>query len=518
MLRRSLVGAATLAWTLPRVSRAATPDSLVFSWPSNAGPLDPHGYGPNQMYAQAMLYEPLVRYGAGGIIEPCLATAWVLEEDGRAWTFKLRPGVRFSDGTGFDAAAAKANIDALLRHRERHGWLELIARIEVAEAPDPATLRLRLDQPYDPTLFDLSLVRPLRFASPAVLRPEGGVSAPVGTGPWRLAESRRGERDVFLRREDYWGGKPALRQVVVKVVGDANTRALALEAGEIDLTYGADQLDADTFRRFAGDARFTTAISPPMATRMLAINSGRAPTDDLAVRRAIQQGIDRGALARHVLQGTEPVATTLFAPGTPQASASLTVLPFDRVAASAALEQAGWQSQPGGKVRQKQGAALALDLCFIGGDALQKALAEAIQSDLARIGIAARLLGTDAATLQARQRSGEFGLAFAETWGPPYDPHAFLGAMRAPSHADWQAQRGLPMKGEIDRRITALLAATDAKARQADQQWVLATLHDQAVYFPISFLTNKLVHRKGFGEMPFGGTFDEIPFHRIRRA
>ena len=516
MLRRSLLGLATLAWALPHVSRAEAPDSLVFSWPSNAGPLDPHGYGPNQMYAQAMLYEPLVRYGADGAIEPCLATQWAPDEDGRAWTFTLRPGVRFSDGTAFDAAAAKANIDALLRHRERHGWLELIARIKAAEAPDPATLRLRLDQPYDPSLFDLSLVRPLRFAAPAVLRPEGGVSAPIGTGPWRLAESRRGERDVFLRREDYWGEKPALRQVVVKVVGDANTRALALEAGEIDLTYGADQLDADTFRRFAGDARFTTAISPPMATRMLAVNSGRAPTNDLVVRRAIQQGIDREALARHVLQGTEPVATTLFAAGTVQAGRD--ALRFDRAAAAAALEQAGWQLPSGGRVRQKQGVALALDLCFSGADALQKALAEAIQSDLGRIGIVARLLGTDAATLQARQRSGEFGLVFTETWGAPYDPHAFLGAMRTPSHADWQAQRGLPMKAEIDRRITALLAATDAAAREMDQQWVLATLHEQAVYFPLSFLTNKLVHRKGFGEVPFGTTFDEIPFHRIRRG
>ncbi|MFC7554735.1 ABC transporter permease subunit [Pseudoroseomonas wenyumeiae] len=142
---------------------------------------------------------------------------------------------------------------------------------------------------------------------------------------------------------------------------------------------------------------------------------------------------------------------------------------------------------------------------------MQKALAEAIQSDLGRIGIAARLLGTDAATLQARQRSGDFGLVFTETWGPPYDPHAFLGAMRAPSHADWQAQRGLPMKAAIDRRITALLAATNATAREADEQWVLTTLHEQAVYFPISFLTNKQVHRKGLGEVPFGGTFDEIP-------
>jgi nickel transport system substrate-binding protein len=90
--------------------------------------------------------------------------------------------------------------------------------------------------------------------------------------------------------------------------------------------------------------------------------------------------------------------------------------------------------------------------------------------------------------------------------------------MRAPSHADWQAQHGLPEKAEIDRRITALLAATDAAARDADYRWVLGRLHAAAVYLPISFLTNKLVHRKGFAEVPFGGTFDEIPFSRIRRG
>jgi nickel transport system substrate-binding protein len=517
MLRRSLLGAATLACALPRVSRAEAPDSLAFSWPSNAGPLDPQGYGPNQMYAQALLYEPLVR-SMGGCIEPWLATAWHLEEDGLTWRFTLRQGVRFSDRLPFNAAAAKANIDAVLADRARHAWLDLVARIEAVEAPDAATLRLRLNQPYAPALFDLSLIRPLRFASPAVLRAAGGVSAPVGTGPWRLAETVRGERDVFLRRDDYWGEKPALRQVVVKVVSDANTRALALEAGEIDLAYGADQLDADTFRRFAGDARFTTGISPPMATRMLAVNSGRFPTDDLAVRRAIQHGIDRDALVRHVLQGTEPAAGALFARNVPLADLDLPALAFNRALAAQMLDDAGWVLPVGARLRRKGGTALALDLCFAGGDALQKALAEAIQSDLARIGIAARLLGEDAATLQGRQRSGEFGLVFAETWGAPYDPYAYLGAMRAPAHADWQAQRGLPMKEEIDRRITALLVSGDAAARAEETAWVLRTLHEQAVYVPLSFLTNKLVHRKGFGTVPFGGTLDEIPFGQMRRA
>jgi nickel transport system substrate-binding protein len=517
--RRSLLAAATLPWALPGVSpaRAASPFGLAYSWPTNAGPLDPRGYGPNQMFAQAMIYEPLVRYAEGGVIQPCLATSWQLEEDGRAWVFALRQGVRFSDGTVFDAAAVVANVAAVVAHRDRHAWLDLVAQIESAEAIDAGTVRLKLAHPYDPALFELALIRPLRFASPAVLKPDGGVTAPIGTGPWVLSESRRGERDVFTRNPGYWGERPALERVVVKMVADANTRALALETGEIDLVYGTDQLDADTFRRFAADPRFATAISAPVATRMMAVNSGRFPTDDPVVRLAIQHGIDRAALVKHVLQETEPAAHTLFADNVPYADIGLVPFGFDRAKAAKALEDAGWVLPPGGRVRMKGGRPLALDLAFIGGDALQKALAEAVQGDLARIGIAARLLGEAAGSHDGRQRSGEFGMIFADSWGAPYDPHAYLGSMRQPAHADYQAQIGLPMKAEIDFRISAVLVSTDEAVRRAEYRWLLTTLHEQAVYLPISFVTNKAVYRKDAYDIPFGATRDEIPFDRIHR-
>lgn len=524
MLRRSLlravpglasVGSAALA--RPAAAQGGR-DRLTFSWPGNAGPLHPHLYAPNQMYAQAMLYEPLVRYAEGGTIEPALATAWAMEPDGRAWRFTLRQGVRFSDGTPFDAAAVVANVEAVLRNRPRHAWLELAQQLEGAEALGSHELRLALRAPYDPVLPELSLPRPLRFASPAALRTDGGLAAPIGTGPWLLAETRRGQHDLFRRNEDYWGQKPALREVLVRVLGDSNARALALETGEIDLIYGSDQIDADTFRRFAGDPRFTTAVSPPLATRLLALNSARFPTDDLAVRQAIAQAIDRAALVRHILLDTEPAAETLFAETMPQAALGLRAPALDRAQAAARLEAAGWRLPPGGRVRAREGRELALDLCFTGTDALQKAIAEAVQGDLARIGIAARLVGEDAGSFAARQRSGDFGVIFNDTWGAPYDPHAFLSAMRAPSHADFQAQRGLPMKAEIDRRIGAVLTTPEPGPRSEGYRWLLTTLHDQAVYFPVSFLTNKAVHRPALGPVPFGATQTDIPFDRIGRG
>ncbi|UPG73859.1 nickel ABC transporter substrate-binding protein [Roseomonas gilardii subsp. gilardii] len=523
MLRRNLLTAASvfgLSLGLPGLkpvspARAELPGRLTFSWPSNAGPLHPHLYSPNQMYAQAMLYEPLVRYVEGGHVAPALATAWQQEADGRSWTFHLRPGVVFSDGTPFDAAAVVANVKAVLENRGRHAWLELVAQIEGVEAIDPGTVRLHLRGPYYPTLLELALIRPLRFASPAALRPDGSLAAPIGTGPWRLAETLRGQHDRFLRNETYWGTKPALREVLVRVLGDANTRALALETGEIDLAYGTDQLDADTFRRFAADRRFRTAISPPLATRLLAVNSGRFPTDDPAVRQAIAKGVDRAALVRHVLLDMEPAAETLFAGNFPYTGLGLRAPAFDPAMAARELEAAGWTLPSGGHVRMKDGRALSLDLCFTGSDILQKTLAEAVQGDLARLGIAVRLIGEDESSFLGRQKSGEFGMIFGDTWGAPYDPHAFLASMRQPAHADYQAQSGLPMKAEIDRRIGAVLTTTDEAARAAEYRWLLTTLHEQGVYFPISFLTNKLVQRSTLAHMPFGDTRYEIPFDQI---
>ena len=521
MLRRSMLhamsGLAALA-ALPPAHAQPVRRRLTFSWPSNAGPLHPHLYSPNQMFAQSMLYEPLVRYAEGGKIVPALATAWEVEEDGRAWRFSLRQGVRFTDGTPFDAAAVVANVNAVLGNRARHAWLELANQIEGAEALDPRTVRLRLRESYYPALLELALPRPLRFASPAVLRPDGSIAAPVGTGPWMLAETARGQHDLFRRNEQYWGEKPVLEEVLVRVLGDSNARALALESGEIDLTYGTDQLDADTFRRFAADSHFTTAISPPIGTRMLALNSARFPTDDPAVRQAIAQGIDRAALVRHILLDTEPAAETLFASNFPYTDLGLRAPALDRAAAAARLDAAGWRLAAGSRLRGKDGRELTLDLCFIGADALQKAIGEAVQGDLARIGIAVRLIGEDASTYYGRQRSGEFGMIFGDTWGAPYDPHAFMSSMRAPSHADYQAQRGLPMKAETDRRIGDVLATTDEARRAAEYRWLLTTLHEQAVYFPVSFFTNKVVHRPSLGRVPFGDMRTDIPFDRIGRA
>ena len=107
---------------LPLLTGAAARE-LVTAWPVNVGPLNPHLYTPNQMFAQSMVYEPLVKYQQDGSVKPWLASRWTHSADGKVWLFTLRSDVQFSNGEPFNAQAAVANFQAVLANRQRHAWL-----------------------------------------------------------------------------------------------------------------------------------------------------------------------------------------------------------------------------------------------------------------------------------------------------------------------------------------------------------------------------------------------------------
>ncbi|KTQ97993.1 nickel ABC transporter substrate-binding protein [Aureimonas ureilytica] len=518
-MRRLLSLAVALGLLVSFPAMAQAGGRLNFSWPVNVGPLNPHLYTPNQMFAQSMVYEPLVKYRKDGTIQPWLAQSWDVSEGGRIYTFHLRPNVRFSNGEAFDAAAVVANFNAVLANRARHAWLELANQITGVEALDERTVRLTLKDAYYPALEELSLPRPFRFIAPSQFVDGGtvkGIRAPIGTGPWVLSESHLGENDLFTRNETYWGEKPALDAVDVKVILDPNTRAVAMETGEIDLIYGTDgPISPDTYERFKAMGRFQTALSPPVETRVFALNTKTGPTRDLAVRRAINHAVDKDTMIRAALYGTQTRADTLFSPSVPYADIGLKPYAYDPAQAERLLDEAGWKRGTDG-LRSHDGEALTIELCFVGNDAVLKSMAEIVQADLAKVGIGVTLTGEEESSIYARQRDGRFGMIFNRSWGAPYDPHAFLSSMRVPSHADYQAQLGLPDKAEIDAEIGRVLVSTDEAERRALYRDILTRLHRQAVYLPLSFVNTMVVARPELGPIPFGALASEIPFEDIR--
>jgi len=494
----------------------ALAQTLNFSWPSNVGPLDPHGYAPNQMFAQGMVYESLVKYQPDGTVAPWLATAWTTSEDGRTYTFTLRDGVTFSNGEPFDAAAVVANLDSVIADRRTHDWLELINQLQSARALDGRTVELRLKDPYYPLLQELALVRPVRFIAPSQLQAPVGARAPIGTGPWKLVETRLGEYDVFARNDGYWGDKPAYQKVVVKVIADSNTRAVALETGDIDLIYGDEgPITPDTFARLKAQG-YAAEISPPLGTQVLALNTNKGPTRDLAVRQAINHAVDKDTLISAIYHGTQTRANTLFAPSAPYSDVGLKPYGYDPALAASLLDKAGWGLAPGARFRSRDGQPLQVELAYIGTDAVMKSMAEVLQADLAKVGIEVPLLGEEANSFYARQTDGNFGMIFGNTWGAPYDPHAFVSSMRVPAHADYQAQLGLADKAEIDAKIGQALTSTDATKRQALYADILTRLHDEAVYLPLTFSTAMLVARDTVGNLGFGATQFDYPFAALK--
>lgn len=521
---------------LPLSNAVATPPEgdqvLVYSWTCNVGPLNPHLYSPSQMFAQAMVYEPLVQYQANGSVAPFLAESWTISDDGREYVFKLRKGVVFSDGTPFDAKAVKLNFDAVLKNHKRHHWLELINQLHGVEAAggkaisivDDHTVKLTLKEPYYPILQELALIRPVRFLSPAAFPDDGdtgkGIKAPIGTGPWKVTKMVKGEYDVFERNDRYWGQKAKMKKLVVKVIPDSNARAVAFDTNEIDLIYGSGghgsgQIGLDTFERYRKMGNVITDVSPPLATRALALNTNRFPTSELAVRKAILHAVDKKALVDHIFLGVEKRAETLFAPSMPYCDLKLTPFHYDPASAGIILDEAGWKLSKGSAYRVKGGKELSIDLCFVGNNALQKSVAEVLQGYLKKIGVKANLVGEENDSFLGRQKSGEFGMIFGDTWGTPYDPHSFCSSMRVPSHADYQAQLGLPMKADIDAKIGKVLVTVDENERRGLYSYILTTLHDQAVYLPLSYMTSIMVHRKTIEGAVFGATKYEIPLETI---
>jgi nickel transport system substrate-binding protein len=494
--------------------------TLDFSWPLNVGPLNPHSYSPNQMFAQAMLYEPLVKYQADGTLVPWLAESWETSPDGLAVTFKLRRGVTFSNGEPFNAAAVVKNFDTVLANAANHDWLGLISALDKVTALDDLTVQMTVKEPYYPLLQELSLVRPVRFLAPGGFPASGdtgtGIAEPIGTGPWILSESVPGQYDVFIRNDTYWGEKPAFEKIMVKVIADPNTRAIALQTGEIDLIYGTGgQISPDTFQQLK-DQGFVADISPAYETMMIAMNTDRAPTDDRDVRLAITHAVNKDAIIEGIYYGTQRRADTMFSPDVPYADIGLTPFAFDAAKAGEILDAAGWVLPDGGTVRVKDGVELALELTYQATDPVKKSLSEVIQADLSAIGFAVTLTALEDSEFYARQSDGNFQMTFNGTWGAPYDPHAYASGMRVPSHADFMAQAGLAQKAEIDAAITAALGSTDEVERQAQYTKALTILHDEAVYLPIAYITAIGVLGPEVTNLSFGATSYEFPFHTLK--
>jgi nickel transport system substrate-binding protein len=492
------------------------------SWNKDVGSLNPHMYNPSQFFAQAMVFESLVQYGEQGKIEPMLAESWEISEDGKTHTFKLRKNVKYSDGSPFNAGNAKRNFDAVLKNREAHSWMELINQIESTSAPNDETFIITLKNKYMPTLQELTYVRPVRFLADSGFPEDDdtskGIIKAIGTGPWILNEYIKDKKAVFKRNPNYWGSAPNIDEVIVNIIPDGEARALALQNGELDLIYGIGLINLDTFKSLNDSGEFKTAVSEPLATRTLVLNSARGYTQDRAVRTALQHGLDKQSIIDYMFHGIEKRADQLMSPEIPYVDAKLQPYEYNPDKAKQLLDEAGWVLNNQTNIREKDGKPLQLSLRYIRSDSMQSTLAETVKSNYAKIGIQIELVGEEEQQFWDNAFAGNFDMLFDETWGAPYDPHSYLSAMRKDEHSSssYQAQKGLVNLKQYHAWIDQALITIDESERQRLYQNVLKGLHDEAIYIPISYQVNIAVYREEtLKSFQFPSTHYEFPWNEI---
>lgn len=513
MLKKIVVIFAALFCTL---GISAQDGTVNFAVSKNAGVLNPHLYSPNEMFAQDMLYESLVCYENNGTVQPCLAKSWTISSDGTSYRFVLRDDVVFSNGEQFNAAAAKADFDAVLQNRKRHEWLELANILIGCKVLGPYEIELTIKNAYEPTLRELSLIRPFRFIAPSAMingSTKDGIKAPIGTGPYKLTDTKQGISDTFEANERYWNKKPSIKKIVAKVIPEPNTKVIALKTGQVDLIYGEAQIPLDSFNSLKKE--FNSMISEPLFTLVLALNSTKFPTDDVAVRKALNMAVSKDLIVKKIFFDTGKRADFLFNRSLENTDIAGNPYEFNIKKANELLDKAGYKTGKN-KIRYKDGKKLEITLVYIGSEASHKAIGEVLRSDFAKIGIELTLKADESTIFYKKQKTGDFGAIFNSTWGAPYDPQALMSSMRLPSHADYQAQLGLSDKAEIDEKIGKILSSLDPAERRKLTHEVLTRLHEEAVYIPIIYDTNKVLWSNKLTGVKTHIIKQRVPFAEMR--
>lgn len=284
----------------------------------------------NVVYAN--LFEGLTRIDESGAVRPQLATGWDVSDDGLVYTFHLKPGVKFHDGSDFDASDVVFSLDRARAPDSVNAQKPLFAAIDKVEAVDPATVRVSLSRPEGSLLFNLGwgdavIVDP---ASAATNRTD-----PVGTGPFKFVRWVKGDRiDLEAVAPD-----APLRKVTFKVVPDPSAQVAALKAGDIDAVSVLNAPEAVI--AFQADPDFEVAIGSTEGETILAMNNTRAPLDDVRVRRAIAHAIDRRAIIDGAMFGFGTPIGTHFAPHHPAYVDLTAKSAYDPETAKALLGEAG---------------------------------------------------------------------------------------------------------------------------------------------------------------------------------
>ena len=484
-------------------ARQAAGGTLLFGNGADLDLVDPRQINTQESYnACANIYDCLVLYDLGKTtIRPGLAEKWDISDDGKTYTFHLRQGVSYHDGTPFNADAVTGWFSSIKEGAEgskydatKMPYMKdfITSWIDSVEKTDDQTVVFHLPAPYAPLLANLAI--PIAsIPSPKMLAlslDEAGVATMAGTGAFIFAKAEDWTRDnqiALSANPNYWGGAPKLGQLIFKVVPESSTRLQQVEAGELDIAWALSTEDIETAK---GVADLTVVEDAGLNTNCVEFNITKDPFTSKEVRQALNYAINKQELSDGLYNGNMVPAGGVLPPVDWAFNPDLKSYPFDADKAKELLKQAGYDE------------AKPLSFTFMaytvprGYNPAGDRLATAIQEYWGAVGVKADIQTEEWTQYRADRRADKFQCSLSGWMGDNGDPDNFLYSLLAgPSaggaNTSWYANP------EVDKLLTEAQQVTDQEKRKTIYHQAEQLIVDDAPWAFLGYQKHQVVTRKG---------------------
>jgi peptide/nickel transport system substrate-binding protein len=430
---------------------------------ANPSQLDPHrSVAGFDKHVSLSIYEALVGMDRGLRLQPSLAESWE-SSDLVNWTFKLRKGVKFHDGTDFNAQAVKFNFDRIKDPATKSPLAGQVAVIDHVDVVDDYTAKLVTKSPYA-NLPALLADRHGYVNSPTAVQKGGadyGVTSVVGTGPFKFVEWRQNDKVILEKNTGYWDpARPTVDRIEISVIVDDNVRLANVKTGQLDATYSLAFKDIQPLR---GDRSLQLVEAPGLAFWNVYIHAQNPPFNDLALRQAWAYTIDREAVLQAAAFGSGTVANTVFSPAfADYYQKDLKPLPRDLDMAKKKLAEGGMPS------------GFEFEFVAINVGPYQT-IAQILQAQAAEVGIKANINVMDAAAWSVRNNTTCDVQAGQSIWTGRIDLDSTLASMFDPEGSSCKGGRyAIP-------EVTDLIRKARGAKEVAERQQIYSQIGKLAV-------------------------------------
>lgn len=497
------------------------------NWDFEGGmsPLPVEGYATgtygNRFFLPNM-YETLVEYKNGEYVGN-LAKSWEVSEDGKTYTFYLKEGVKFSDGEPFNAEAVKLNLEAtpITLGEFINGYGKTPTNIASVEVMDELTVKVNLNEAYYGTLHDFTFLVSMSMLSPNAYTEdlkysEANLTGSYGTGPYMYEGDFDGTTYTFVRNPYYHNEAPDADGFTVTVVPDDASAVLALRSGELSMISGNTNLTSDTLNEFQNNEDYGISIAEGYThTTSLVLNPTQYPFDDVVVRNAVAQAIDRETITETLFGAYGSPSYRFMYEAYPYSSKADPSKSMNVEAANTLLEENGYVDTDGDGIREKDGKDLSFELSYISTDATGSDFSLLLQSQLQEIGVEATIAPYDSNTWYNGVKGSTFGMTWFNTAGAN-DPYMTMGNLYSGS-ADQRAKHaGIGSEG-LDELVLEMITKVDDAEIEALYTQILNNVAENDILIPVYTPRDMTLFSTEFiSSIDTAGTFSDYDVEKIK--